>query len=399
MSIVNSTPFVRRVGDSVAFGVTVDISHAEPDDALEMIFRCLQDAIVDASVGDIEFVDADLRYPAKRVPDAAHVERMWRQHFAGNIPLLRVEPSGDGSGGVAELTGRGSVGESRSVREPIFAGFDENELGWQYSPILWESGVPDILASWRRRGLEHLASHDVRADLRYGADKNAVLDLYLPRTPEPRPLAIFLHGGYFQMMDKADHGHFTKGILDSGYAVAVLNYSLCPDVGLSDIVTQVDEACSWLYANAHDLGYRSRGAVAIGHSAGAHLAAMMCAGVRGKPEEEFLSGFLGVSGLYDLTPLLLMPVASTLGLQRANGFRGLSPMFLVPPANLRAVVAVGAQESSEFHLQTEQLRTQWAAHVGEVTSLHVPDVAHFGVMEHLVEGVLLDAALDLLGQE
>lgn len=398
MSIVNSTPFVRRVGGSVAFGVTADVSHAELDDALEMIFRRLQTAVIDASVGDIEFVDAVLRYPGRHAPDVGQVERMWRHHFAGNIPLLRVELSGDGAGGDAELTGRGSVDESRLPRGPVFAGYNEAELEWQYSPILWESGVSDVLAAWRQRGLEHLARHDVRVDLRYGSGEGAVLDLYLPPTPEPRPLAIFLHGGYWQMMDKADNCHFTQGILDSGYAVAVLNYGLCPTVGLADIVAQVDEACSWLYENAHDLGYRDSGAVVIGHSAGAHLAATMCAGARGRPQEKFLGGFLGVSGLYDLTPLLLMPVASTLGLQRADGFRGMSPTFLVPPAGLRAVVAVGEQESSEFHLQTDQLKTQWASHLGEVTSLVVPEVSHFEVMEHLIDGVLLDSALDLLGQ-
>ncbi len=278
----------------------------------------------------------------------------------------------------------------------IFAGYDEAELEWQYSPILWEEGAPETLEGWRNRGREHIATHEVREDLRYATAADAVLDLYLPEGSEPRPLAIFLHGGYWQMMDKADHGQFIKGIVDAGYGVAMLNYSLCPAVTIAEIADQIGEARTWLHAHAAELGYRDTGAVVIGHSAGAHLGALMCAGGRRESSKDFLGGFLGISGLYDLTPLLLLPVAATLGLQGPNGFRGLSPAFLTPPAGLRAVVAVGARESSEFHVQTEQFATHWSAHLGEVALIRVPDVAHFAVMEHLAEGALLDAALDLL---
>jgi arylformamidase len=278
----------------------------------------------------------------------------------------------------------------------IFAGYDEAELEWQYSPIVWEAGAEETLEGWRRRGREHIANHDVRLDLRYAAAEDAVLDLYLPQGAEPRPLAIFLHGGYWQMMDKADHGQFVKGIVDAGFAVAVLNYSLCPAVSIAEIAEQIGEARSWLHANAQELGYRDSGAVVIGHSAGAHLGALMCAGGRGEPSEHFLGGFLGISGLYDLTPLLLLPVAETLGLQGKNGFRGLSPMFLAPPVGLRAAVAVGALESSEFQVQTEQFAARWSSDLGAVAVIQVPNVAHFAVMEHLIDGVLLDAALELL---
>ncbi|XPP26955.1 MAG: alpha/beta hydrolase [Leucobacter sp.] len=280
----------------------------------------------------------------------------------------------------------------------IFAGYDETELEWQYSPILWEEGAETTLEGWRRRGREHIATHEVRLDLRYSTAEDARLDLYLPDTAEPRPLAIFIHGGYWQMMDKADHGQFLKGILDAGFAVAVLNYSLCPVVSIAEIAEQIGEARSWLQAHARDLGYSDSGAVVIGHSAGAHLGALMCVGEQGEPNKGFLGGFLGISGLYDLTPLLLLPVAATLGLQGVGGFRGLSPVMLTPPAGLRAVVAVGALESNEFKLQTEQFAAQWSTHLGTVGLIEVSDVAHFAVMEHLVQGELLDAALDLLAR-
>ncbi len=296
-----------------------------------------------------------------------------------------------------EVTNAAAEGDGRAPSEAVFAGYDLAELEWQYSPVVWEAGVLETLDSWAERGRAYRDGRDVLVDLRYGTGEKALLDLYLPKPgAEKRPLAIFLHGGYWQMMDKADHGHFVAGIVEAGYPVAVLNYDLCPAVRIADIAGQIDEARVWLHANADRFGYLDRASVVIGHSAGAHLGALMCARGRGSAEEAFLGGFLGISGVYDLTPYLMLPVAQTLGITGPRGFRGLNPAHLEPPRELCAVLALGALESAEFHEQSQGLAQRWASAHVEIAVEEVPGVAHFAVMEHLADGVLLEAALRLL---
>ena len=62
-----------------------------------------------------------------------------------------------------------------------------------------------------------------------------------------------------------------------GVSVAILNYSLCPSVWITEITPQIRRALIWLWRNAGDLGFDRDGLNVIGHSAGGHLTARMMA--------------------------------------------------------------------------------------------------------------------------
>ena len=83
---------------------------------------------------------------------------------------------------------------------------------------------------------------------------------------------MFIHGGYWQASDKDQHAQFTAGMVQSGYAVANLNYGLCPDVTLDDITRQIRNALLFLAAQADSFGFDPARIHLAGHSAGAHLA-------------------------------------------------------------------------------------------------------------------------------
>lgn len=367
---------------TVVAGVEHDGPFTGTSEPLIGLFRALQERLAAEGALEAELLGLDLRVPDPAAFDGLQVERLWREHFAGNVPVLRVHAS-DRPG----LTVYGELPPRDEPRGAVYNGYSASELQWQYGPILWEDGVQDTLAGWRRRGEEFLRSREHRADLRYGPGPRETLDLFPPERAGA-PLAVFFHGGYWQMMDKSDHCQFTAGLLDGGAAVAVVNYDLCPSVPLSAIAGQVRGAVRWLHENAARLGYRDHGMQVIGHSAGGHLAALAAAD--GGP----VGSAVLVSGLYDLTPLMLMPIARTLGLNRAAD--GLSPAHLDPDPGLRAVVAVGERESDEWHRQSAVLAGRWRARAASVTEVEVPDAAHFGAVESLLTGELRDLALDLL---
>lgn len=121
-----------------------------------------------------------------------------------------------------------------------------------------------------------------RADVVYrtpptGVAPSAVsLDFYAGPAGTPSPVVVFVHGGGWAIGDKrgGEHGH-PAAVHSAGYAYVSLNYRLTnygpPEVAADDIAA----ALAWLRQNAADLGIDPDRIVLMGHSAGAHLAALV----------------------------------------------------------------------------------------------------------------------------
>src|SRR5207249_5587939 len=88
---------------------------------------------------------------------------------------------------------------------------------------------------------------------------------------------LFIHGGYWQRFYKQDFSHVAAGLVAHGVAVAVVNYSLCPAVGIGDIIDQMRRAAAFLWRQAETLGVDMSRFQVSGHSAGGHLTAALVA--------------------------------------------------------------------------------------------------------------------------
>ena len=100
-----------------------------------------------------------------------------------------------------------------------------------------------------------------------------------------------------------------------------------------------------------------------GHSAGGHLVAMTFATdwqAQGLARSPFAGG-VALSGVYDLEPLLMTSVNADLRLDAAEA-RRMSPVHLAPRVDAPLLVAVGADETSEFIRQSQLLHDAWPGH-------------------------------------
>lgn len=112
----------------------------------------------------------------------------------------------------------------------------------------------------------------------YGRDALQKLDFWSATdTAKPAPLVIFVHGGGWKRGDKRNATGADKvtHLRAQGYAVASLNYRLVPAAKVEDQAADVAAAFAWLRANAAKLNIDSRRIVLMGHSAGAHLVALV----------------------------------------------------------------------------------------------------------------------------
>jgi acetyl esterase/lipase len=111
-------------------------------------------------------------------------------------------------------------------------------------------------------------------EIAYGADARQRLD-FTPAARPGAPLVLFVHGGAWSMGDKAMAGHMAVHFHQRGYAFASVNYRLVPDADPRQQAQDVAAAIAGLVEDASRLGIDRERVMIMGHSAGAHLAALV----------------------------------------------------------------------------------------------------------------------------
>lgn len=255
------------------------------------------------------------------------------------------------------------------------------DLDAQYNNRAMVPEHPEIIAGWARDAAAFRAGHaGAILDIAYGPGERQRYDLFpAPSSREGAPVLLFIHGGYWQALDRSLFSHMAAGANAHGLDVAVMGYDLCPQVPLGEIVDQA-------IACARHLKRRTgRQVVPFGHSAGGHLAA--CLGGAnwawiGEPEP-IIAAAMPISGLFHLAPLLHTAVNKVVGMTVGDASR-LSPITWSPPVGLRVTAVVGADESAEYHRQTRLLVECWAA-VGAATKAIVMPANHFTIISGFAE--------------
>jgi acetyl esterase/lipase len=111
----------------------------------------------------------------------------------------------------------------------------------------------------------------------YGSDALQGIDLWVPEGARPAPLVLFVHGGGWKRgsksnaMGRAMPGH----MLAQGYAFASIDYRLVPAATVEQQAADVAAALAYLLKRADELGIDRSRVVLTGHSAGAHLVALV----------------------------------------------------------------------------------------------------------------------------
>jgi arylformamidase len=212
---------------------------------------------------------------------------------------------------------------------------------------------PAIMQGWKHDAAALRAAHEhAEIDVAYGGGTREVLDIFWPDAARAAPLAMFIHGGYWQALDKDWFSHLARGFLAHGVALAIPSYALCPQVSLADLTAQVRNAAAFVMRrHGGDL-------YVTGHSAGGHLTAMLMAtdwAARGHAGQVY--GGLAISGLFDLEPLVDTSINDGLRLDRAEA-RRLSPIHQPAPAG-RFHALVGAREGAEYTRQSRAIAQAW----------------------------------------
>jgi len=120
------------------------------------------------------------------------------------------------------------------------------------------------------------------ATLTYGSDPAQKIDFWAAQLPSdpampPAPLVVFVHGGGWQRgsKDNATGRWKPAHYPEAGYAFASIDYRLVPEATVEQQAQDVAQAVKALIDRAGSLGIDRHRIVLMGHSAGAHLVALV----------------------------------------------------------------------------------------------------------------------------
>lgn len=244
--------------------------------------------------------------------------------------------------------------------------------------------VPDheqVIAGWVNDAASYREAAACDLEIAYGDHERQRFDFFPANGRDDAPVVVFIHGGYWQALDRAAFSHMASGVAAHGLDMAIPSYRLAPDVSVQEIIDDMRSLCLALWAT------HGRKLVVTGHSAGGHLAAAMFAtdwANHGGPDE-LVSAGLGISGLYDLRPLMPTGINQRIGIDGKISMQ-CSPLLWPSPQHGRFEAWVGGAESREYYRQSETLAACWGG-AGMACSWHpVGDDNHFTVVRHLADG-------------
>lgn len=112
----------------------------------------------------------------------------------------------------------------------------------------------------------------------YAEPKNErqTLDVYVASEGKGQPVVLWIHGGGWRRGDKASVQKKPQVFVDRGFVFVSTNYRFVPQVTVKEMTGDIAKAVRWIHDHISEHGGDPKMIFVMGHSAGAHLAALVC---------------------------------------------------------------------------------------------------------------------------
>lgn len=270
--------------------------------------------------------------------------------------------------------------------QKIFLHYDREALDAQYNNRARFPDWEKHFKQWGDWSAKTRKKVPANTDVPFGADRSEKADVF-PGARQGAPIYVFIHGGYWISLDKSDNSFIAEGMLPHGVTTVINNYGLAPEYRMDDIVRQNRSFLRWLWHNAGEFaGDRDRIYI-CGHSAGAHLAAMLLATDWQTLDPTMplspIKGVCLIGGIFDLEPIRLSYLNERLRLTPEEAQRN-SPLRQEFRSNVPILLVVAADESAEFHRQSAAMHDLWKRLGYESEFITPADLNHYTVANQLI---------------
>lgn len=221
------------------------------------------------------------------------------------------------------------------------------------------------------------ASHRTTDDRAYGPHARQRLDIYTPQAKGTHPIVVFFYGGSWTSGRKSQYAFIGAALAARGYVTVIPDYRLYPEVRFPTFLMDGAQAVAWVREHAPEFGGDPERLVLMGHSAGAHMAAMLALDSRylanaGVPQQAIV-GLVGLSGPYALDPNsdVLRTIFSTP--YTPNDWQ---PVHFASSQAPPTLLLHGLSDTVVSPAHTEKLRDALSSYNIEVESHLYPDRGH-----------------------
>ena len=233
---------------------------------------------------------------------------------------------------------------------------DEEKNEWlaqHYSPSMWNKRmdpgeVVDYHVNICTSQCENVCKNSHwEPSVCYG-EKKAKMDIFYPSQENydtavsvkkiggsSAPVVLFVHGGYWQVGSRKIYSFVSKSWTKAGCVAAVVGYNLAPEASLHQMVSEIKSAVKYINTR-----FPKSKLFLCGHSAGAHLCAMMMVSDWSKDPSipQVIHGMFLISGVFDLVPIVNTYVNDALKLTEESAAQispqqiliKMSPKFVCP---------------------------------------------------------------------
>lgn len=219
-------------------------------------------------------------------------------------------------------------------------------------------------------------------DIDYGNLPRQRLDVYRPaNVPQPRPVVVFFYGGGWESGSRAQYRFVAETLTDYGYVVVIPDYRVYPEVTFPAFIEDGARAMRWVHDNVAQYGGDPRQVFLMGHSAGAHIAAMIALdgrylGAVGL-ERRGLKGFIGLAGPYDFLPLTSATLKKILA---APDMTQTQPVTFAHSGAPPVLLLHGLDDTTVMPRNSVNLAARLRGRGVGVETHYYPDMAHIGIL-------------------
>jgi arylformamidase len=268
----------------------------------------------------------------------------------------------------------------------IYKNYDQQSLDRQYNNRL---NVPEHAfhrSQWEVWSRETQREFPAVLEIPYGKLSREILDIYPAKKPGAKTL-VFIHGGYWQMLDKTMFHFVARAFRSHDIATVLINYPLAPEASMDQIVASCRAAIEWTYNNIYQYNGNPDDIYVAGHSAGGHLVTTLLTAnpplLNYQQTADIIKGACSISGLFNLIPVQLSYVNQVIGMDKETALRHSSAD--IPPTNqCPLLIAVGAAESDEFNDQSTLLYNNWKVKNKNVELLRIPGLNHYSILDTIL---------------
>lgn len=224
----------------------------------------------------------------------------------------------------------------------------------------------------------------------YGASQRQKLDIYLPEAAmfkQPLKAIVFFYGGSWDSGDKADYKFVAEALTSAGYIVIIPDYRLYPEVVFPEFVDDAARSMAWVFEHIHDYGGNKQQVFIAGHSAGAHIAALLSlnssylARYGYKPTD--IQGMIGLAGPYDFLPLKSQRLKHIFGPEPERWQS--QPIQFVDGENPPMLLMVGNKDHTVLPRNSIHLAAEIKRKKGVVKLVEFEALNHVAMISHLAK--------------